>query len=103
MADIIKRALRRRAAVEPVIGHLKAEHRTGRNYLAKPAGDAVNAGTGAVGYSFRLLLAWLAVLFAAVTGDTRRNVAREANPMGLRALIASATQTADQDSSRTTT
>jgi len=25
--------LRRRAAVEPVIGHLKAEHRMGRNYL----------------------------------------------------------------------
>jgi IS5 family transposase len=29
----IKRELRRRAAVEPVIGHLKAEHRMGRNYL----------------------------------------------------------------------
>ena len=30
----IKRELRRRAAIEPVIGHLKAEHRMGRNYLA---------------------------------------------------------------------
>ena len=29
----IKRELRRRSAVEPVIGHLKAEHRIGRNYL----------------------------------------------------------------------
>ena len=58
----IKRALRRRAAVQPVIGHLKAEHRVGRNYLAKPAGDAVNAVLAAVGYNFRLLLAWLAVL-----------------------------------------
>ena len=29
----IKRELRRRSAVEPVIGHLKAEHRMGRNYL----------------------------------------------------------------------
>lgn len=28
-----QRELRRRAAVEPVIGHLKAEHRMGRNYL----------------------------------------------------------------------
>jgi IS5 family transposase len=36
----IKRELRRRAAV---IGHLTAEHRMGRNYLAHPAGDAVNA------------------------------------------------------------
>ena len=34
--------------------------------------------------------------------DTARNVARDANPMGLLALIASATQTADQDSSQTT-
>jgi hypothetical protein len=32
----IKRELRRRAAVEPVIGHLKAEHRMGRNYLWSP-------------------------------------------------------------------
>jgi len=29
----IKRELRRGAAVEPVIAHLKAEHRMGRNYL----------------------------------------------------------------------
>ena len=32
----IKRELRRRAAIEPVIGHLKAEHRMGRNYLCPP-------------------------------------------------------------------
>jgi IS5 family transposase len=25
--------MKRRAAVEPVIGHVKAEHRMGRNYL----------------------------------------------------------------------
>jgi IS5 family transposase len=29
----IRREMRRRAAVEPVIGHIKAEHRMGRNYL----------------------------------------------------------------------
>jgi IS5 family transposase len=29
----LKREMRRRAAIEPVIGHLKAEHRMGRNYL----------------------------------------------------------------------
>jgi hypothetical protein len=32
MTPKIKRELRRRSAVEPVIGHLKAEHRMGRNY-----------------------------------------------------------------------
>ena len=63
----IKRAFRRRAAVEPVIGHLKAEHRMGRNHLARRAGDAINAVMAAVGYNFRLLLKWLALLWALLT------------------------------------
>jgi IS5 family transposase len=59
----IKRQMRRRAAVEPVIGHLKAEHRMGRNYLAHPAGDAINAVLAAAGYNFRLLIRWLSLLW----------------------------------------
>jgi IS5 family transposase len=43
LTPLIKRELWRRAAIEAVIGHLKAEHRMGRNYLAHYAGDAVNA------------------------------------------------------------
>ena len=58
----IKRELRRRAAIEPVIGHLKAEHRMGRNYLVHHAGDAVNAVLAAAGYNFHLLLRWLELL-----------------------------------------
>jgi IS5 family transposase len=54
--------LRRRSAVEPVIGHLKAEHRMGRNYLAHKAGDAANAVLAAAGYNFSLLLRWLRLL-----------------------------------------
>jgi IS5 family transposase len=34
VTETIKRELRRRSAVEPVIGHSKAEHRMGRNFLA---------------------------------------------------------------------
>ena len=48
--------------MEPVIGHLKEDHRMGRNYLAGRAGDAANAVLAAVGYNFRLLLVWLAGL-----------------------------------------
>jgi len=48
--------MRRRSAVEPVIGHVKSEHRLGRNYLAGRAGDAINTVL-AVAYSFRRLLA----------------------------------------------
>jgi transposase, IS5 family len=40
LSGAIKRALRRRSAVEPVIGHLKGEHRMGRNHLAHASGDA---------------------------------------------------------------
>jgi IS5 family transposase len=58
----IKRELRRRSAVEPVIGHLKAEHRMGRNYLWFRRGDAANAVLAAVGYNFRRLIRWLSIL-----------------------------------------
>ena len=36
VTETIKRELRRRSAVEPVIGHAKAEHRMGRNYSPGP-------------------------------------------------------------------
>ncbi len=64
VTEAIKRELRRRSAVEPVIGHLKADHRMGRNFLAHTAGDAANAVLAAAGYNFRRLLAWLALLCA---------------------------------------
>jgi len=55
----IRREMRRRSAVEPVIGHIKAEHRMGRNYLKGRAGDRINAVLAAAGYNFTLLLRWL--------------------------------------------
>jgi transposase, IS5 family len=66
LSPAIKRAFRRRSAVEPVIGHLKHEHRMDRNHLAHSAGDAINAVLAAVGYNFRLLLRWLALLCALI-------------------------------------
>ena len=62
----IRREMRRRAAVEPVIGHTKAEHRMGRNYLKGRAGDRINAVLAAAGYNFSLLLRWLARLLRAL-------------------------------------
>ena len=64
----IRRELRRRAAIEPVIGHLKAGHRMGRNYLAHSLGDAVNAILAAVGYNFRLLINWIITILLALLG-----------------------------------
>ena len=45
--------------VDPVIGHLKSDHRMGRNFLASAEGDANNALLAAIGYNFSLLLNWL--------------------------------------------
>ena len=66
MTPTIKREMRRRSAVEPVIGHLKSEHRMERNYLAHRAGDAANAVLAAAGYNFSLLLKWLKLLLFAI-------------------------------------
>jgi len=64
MTDTIRREMKRRAAVEPVIGHLKADHRMGRNHLAHAVGDAANAVLAAIGYNFRRILAWLKLFVA---------------------------------------
>jgi transposase, IS5 family len=64
LTENIKRELRRRAAVEPVIGHMKSDNKMGRNHLAHAAGDAINAVLAAVGYNFRRLLVWLALLLS---------------------------------------
>ena len=61
----LKREMKRRAAVEPIIGHLKAEHRMGRNYLKGRDGDRINAVLAAVGFNFHLLVRWLAILLRA--------------------------------------
>ena len=62
----IRREMKRRAAIEPVIGHMKAEHRMDRNYLKGREGDRANAVLAAAGYNFSLLLRWLEWLLRAL-------------------------------------
>ena len=50
------RWMKRRAAVEPSIGHLKTEHRLERNRLKGVAGDALNAILSAAAMNFHKLL-----------------------------------------------
>ena len=54
---VIKRELRRRSAIEPIIGRLKAEGHLGRCYLKGRAGDAANVILSAAGQNFRRILA----------------------------------------------
>ena len=48
----IKRELRRRSAIEPVIGHLKSDGHLGRNYLKGRHGDHTDAVLSAVAIIF---------------------------------------------------
>jgi hypothetical protein len=50
------RWMKRRAAVEPSIGHVKNEHRLDRNRLKGVAGDAINAILAAAAMNFQKLL-----------------------------------------------
>jgi hypothetical protein len=58
------RWLKRRAAIEPGIGHLKQEHRMDRNRLKGQAGDMLNAIFSAAGMNFRKLRAHAAAICA---------------------------------------
>ena len=62
----IRRELRRRSAIEPVIGHMKADGRLGRNFLAGVRGDAINALLCGAGYNLRLILNYLSRLLRAL-------------------------------------
>ena len=57
------RLLKRRQAIEPVIGHLKFEHRLGRNFLSGIAGDIHNALLAGIAFNFRKLVRWFRSLF----------------------------------------
>src|SRR6266487_1817387 len=65
---VIKRELRRRSAIEAVIGHMKTDGHLGRCYLKGRGGDAANVILSAVGYNLRLVLAWLRILLRLILG-----------------------------------
>ena len=52
----IKKFLRRRSAIEPIIGHLKSDHGMDRNFLKGEAGDKINVLLAACGFNMKKLL-----------------------------------------------
>ena len=62
----IRREMRRRNAIEPVIGHLKSDGLLERNHLRGATGDAINVVLAAAGQNLRLLLRWLRLLCALI-------------------------------------
>jgi len=52
----LKQAHRKRAAIEPVIGHLKTDHRLGRNFYKGITGDNINIMLAAAAYNFKRMM-----------------------------------------------
>jgi transposase, IS5 family len=62
LSDHEKKLLKRRQAIEPLIGHTKADHRMDRCWLQGAVGDALHALSCAAGYNIRWLLRAIARL-----------------------------------------
>ena len=54
-SDTVKKKLRGRAAIEPVIGHMKQDHRLDRDVLLGKRGDQFNAVMAGCGFNLRKL------------------------------------------------
>lgn len=48
-----KKDMRTRSAIEPIIGHVKQDHRLGRNFLKGIAGDKINLLMAAAAFNFK--------------------------------------------------
>lgn len=57
---------RRRAAIEPVIGHVKHDHRMAKNFLKGVLGDAINLFMAAAAFNFRKWMRKVALFFALI-------------------------------------
>lgn len=78
----LKRLLRRRSAIEPVIGHLKQDHQLKRHYLQGKDGDDINALLAGCGFNLRKLIRvffWLLFGHLALTSETKPPLATQPN------------------------
>jgi IS5 family transposase len=65
----LKCSLKRREAIEPVIGHLKSDGLLGRNYLKGTEGDQMNVILSCAGHNLRLILRQLRIFCAQIWGS----------------------------------
>jgi IS5 family transposase len=59
LSQHFKKLLRRRSAIEPVIGHMKSDGKLGKNYLKGKLGDCLNAILCGIGHNVRLIVNYL--------------------------------------------
>ncbi len=63
VTQAIRRELKRRNAIEPIIGHMKNDGLLGRNYLKGAEGDAINVILCGAGQNLRLILNHLRIYY----------------------------------------
>jgi IS5 family transposase len=56
MTEEERKLASRRQAIEPIIGHLKSDHRLDRCYLKGQTGDAIHAVLCVAGYNMKWLM-----------------------------------------------
>jgi transposase, IS5 family len=79
LKGILKKLLKRRSAIEPVIGHLKHDHRMERNHLLGKDGDRINAMLVGSGFNLRKLLGvFFCLIFRWLDFDLNREPAPSA-------------------------
>ena len=74
LSKLLKRDLRRRAAIEPELGHMKSDGLLGRNFLKGVVGDAQNVILSGAGHNMRKILAHLRVLLRLLMGEPRKAI-----------------------------
>lgn len=60
----MKKELKRRSAIEPVIGHMKSDGKLDKNYLTGVLGDKINALLCGAGHNIRVILRKLRVMLS---------------------------------------
>lgn len=71
----IRRELKRRNAIEPIIGHMKNDGLLHRNYLKGTEGDAINVILCGAGQNLRLILRYLRIFWLKIRCALLRNTA----------------------------
>ena len=68
LAPSLKKALKRRQAIEPWIGHMKSDGKLGRCYLKGTRGDKIHGLLVAIAHNFRMILRKLRLFYAWILG-----------------------------------
>jgi IS5 family transposase len=62
----MRKKIKRRNAIEPIIGYMKGVGKMGRNWLKGAQGDAIHAVLCAAGYNIRLMMRKLRLFYAMI-------------------------------------